>query len=75
MRRSKIIEKENEVVVEDSHVLRESEKAVLCDVSEVGEQWIPKSQITTNSEVWKPGQERGDLAVTKWFARERGWIS
>ena len=34
---------------------------------------VPKSQIHDDSEVWKPDQS-GELVVTTWLARERGWV-
>ncbi len=35
--------------------------------------WIPHSQITDESEVWKVGDE-GDMVVSDWFAEQRGWL-
>ena len=35
--------------------------------------WIPQSQISENSEVWKNGQ-KGTLIVTEWIAEEKGLI-
>ena len=34
--------------------------------------WVPYSQIHDNSDVYMKG-ERGDLTVSSWLARERGW--
>ena len=34
---------------------------------------VPKSQIHDDSEVWKRDQT-GELVVTAWLARERGWV-
>lgn len=67
-------ETENGVVFEGSRVLQERGKAVLCDIPDLdGRVWVPKSQITDESEVWEPDQEAGDLVVRKWFARQKGW--
>lgn len=53
-------------------VVRETDKAILV-VLDKDQIWIPKSQITDDSNVWKEGQE-GDLYVSEWFAEQRGWI-
>lgn len=36
-------------------------------------EWVPKSQIHDNSEVYERGHV-GNLVVTRWFAKQRGWI-
>ena len=36
-------------------------------------EWIPQSQITDDSEVWKVGDE-GNLVITDWFAKKKGWL-
>lgn len=48
----------------------ETEKAVLC-VIDGEEKWIPKSQISDDSDVYGKGHE-GDLIVTEWFAKKEG---
>lgn len=35
--------------------------------------WVPKSQITDDSEVFEVGGE-GTLCVTEWFAKKKGWL-
>lgn len=35
--------------------------------------WIPKSQITDDSEVYRVG-DAGTLMVTEWIAEKKGWI-
>jgi hypothetical protein len=61
--------------IEGCECIRETEKAILCripDALEEGdyrETWIPKSQVTDDSEVYKKGDE-GTLIVTAWFARK-----
>jgi len=53
---------------------RESEKAILVEIPELsGEFWIPQSQITADSEVWREG-DLGTLTVTDWYAEQKGWI-
>lgn len=36
-------------------------------------QWVPKSQIHDDSEVYKSGTS-GKLVVTQWLAEQRGWV-
>lgn len=51
--------------------LGETERAVKCRIH--GETvWIPKSQITDDSEVYKAHQT-GTLVVTGWLAKQEGW--
>lgn len=49
----------------------ESEKAILVDDGVGFEQWVPKSVIDDDSEVWQKGQE-GDLVVAGWWAKQHG---
>lgn len=35
--------------------------------------WVPKTQITEDSEVYKMGTS-GTLIVTEWLARKKGWL-
>jgi hypothetical protein len=54
----------------------ETEKAIcVTDLEMTGgkPQWIPKSAIHDNSEVWKMGQD-GELVVHGWLAEKNGWI-
>lgn len=53
-------------------VKAERPKAILC-VTEAGEAWIPKSQISPDSEIWKVGQKDGSLIITEWIAEKKGW--
>lgn len=59
-------------LVGDAKATRETDKAVLF-IIEGQEEWIPKSQIHDDSEVWQGGCE-GALIVTEWFAEQRGWL-
>lgn len=52
--------------------IKETEAALLCLI-EGKEVWIPKSQITDDSEVYEDGHE-GILVVTEWIAFEKGLI-
>ena len=62
--------------LDDVLIERESAsgKAVLidCPLLDDGE-WVPKSVITDDSEVWKEKQDRGTLIVEEWFAKKKGW--
>lgn len=35
--------------------------------------WIPQSQVTDDSEVWKPG-DQGKLVITEWIAEQKGLV-
>lgn len=51
---------------------RETDLALLCVING-RPQWIPKSQITDDSEVFEVGDGApGKLAITGWFARKEG---
>jgi len=57
-----------------SEIIRETDKALLFETEEAGEVWIPKSAIHDDSEIWKDGQDPGELIVKNWFAEKEGWI-
>lgn len=60
--------------VKDARVKVETDKALLIEAAEFeDDQWVPKSQITDESEVWEAGQE-GSLIVTEWIAVQKGWL-
>lgn len=50
--------------------LKESDKAILVEDPQGGEQWIPKSQIVGGSEVTGDG-DSGTLKVTQWWAEQK----
>lgn len=53
----------------------ESGKALLIYIPEIGENvWIPKRGIHDDSEIWKVGQEPGELVIEDWVAEQKGWI-
>jgi hypothetical protein len=64
------------VRIKNCHSVRETEKAVLIESenfdSDSCQEWIPKSQIHDDSEIWKADQ-KGDLVIHDWFARINGW--
>lgn len=58
------------VTLSDVTVEHETDQALLCEIH--GEKvWIPKSQITDDSEVYEAGTE-GDLVITHWIAEKKG---
>lgn len=59
-----------EIEVED--VDAETEAAILVDLGDE-DMWIPKSQISPDSDVQKKGDE-GTLLITEWIAKEKGLI-
>ena len=57
-----------EFVTETSH-------AILVNLDDYGEQWIPKSQISPLSDLkgsLEPGT-CGNLEVSEWWAQQKGW--
>ena len=58
--------------IEGVVAIRQTAAALLIDLGE-DEIWIPQSQIDDDSEVWQQGDE-GDLVVSAWFARQKGWL-
>lgn len=60
------------VKIEDVLCTHESEKALLCVVSN-DECWIPRSQLGEENEIEGEGSE-GTLVVSKWFAAKIGAI-
>jgi hypothetical protein len=55
-------------------VIKDTGKAILCDIDGVGEQWVPQSCVHERSEVWKEGQAPGLLVVKTSFAEKQGWV-
>lgn len=50
--------------------LKETANAILVDISGRSH-WIPKSQISDDSEVYQIGNE-GELIVSSWFCEKEG---
>jgi len=55
-----------------AEAIAETDAAILVQ-TEHGEEWIPKSQIDDNSEVYEKGHV-GNLIVSQWIAKQKGWI-
>jgi hypothetical protein len=55
-------------IFDDVLIKAETAKALLCIIAE-DELWVPKSQISADSEVQHRG-DRGCLMVTRWWARK-----
>ncbi len=53
-------------------VVRETQLAILCKI-DGKEEWIAKSQIDEDSEVYEEGTE-GELIISEWLAKEKGLI-
>lgn len=63
----------NQESFDDVYVVRETGNALLCDIN--GEEmWIPKSQISDDSEIWE-GEQEGTLVISAWIARQKGLIA
>ena len=53
-------------------VKRTTDKALQCEVDDLGETWwVPRSVIHDDSEVYDDGHE-GELIVKRWWADARG---
>ncbi len=50
-----------------------TDKAVLCELDDGTQHWVPQSQIHEDSEVWKRG-DTGTLVVTQWWAEKQGLV-
>lgn len=50
-------------------VVSETERAVEVQIDGCVE-WVPKSVIHDDSEVWEVGQEEGEIVVQKWWAEK-----
>jgi hypothetical protein len=50
--------------------VRATAKAVLVRIPDVGDVWIPQSQIDDRSEVWSDG-DYGDLVISEFIAQEK----
>jgi len=51
----------------DCTAINETDLALLVNIPTVGEEWVPKSQIDDESEVWENGHS-GELVISEWFA-------
>lgn len=61
----------SKATIREVEAIAETDKALLCTDHGGWEQWVPKSQIHDDSEVYKKGQE-GDLIVKSWWAEQNG---
>lgn len=61
------------VSFENVRALRATELALKCNIDGEEEVWIPQSQITSDSEVWREGDE-GKLVVTRWIAEQKNLV-
>ena len=61
------------MLIENAKCTAETDKAILVEAPDLDEQeWIPRSQIDDDSEVYKTGTA-GDLIVSDWWAEKQGW--
>lgn len=64
------------VVLEGASAVRETDRALLVEFTEgehEGRQvWVPKSQISDDSEVYDMAHGVGRLVVSEWLARQEG---
>jgi hypothetical protein len=50
---------------------RQTDEALLCEIEEGDEIWIPRVQIDESSQVSEEGDE-GTLVVSRWIADKKG---
>jgi hypothetical protein len=55
--------------IHNARALRRSARALLVELDDGGEKWVPLSQIAADSRVWYPG-DFGTLRVTLWWAKK-----
>jgi hypothetical protein len=67
---------EKKFEIDDAVAIKETDSAILVEADLFDEeQWIPKSQIHDDSEVFDAGDNSdGTLVVKEWFARKKEWI-
>jgi len=56
---------------EDVKCIAETDAAILCDFEDGVQHWVPKSQLSEDSEVEEKDDE-GTLIVTRWWAEQKG---
>ena len=61
----------SKATLRDMESIKETNHAVLVTDGVGFEEWIPKSQIHDDSEIYKDGQT-GDLVIQSWFAEKLG---
>ena len=60
--------------IEEAEIKHSTDKAILVDAPVLDKPvWIPQSQVSDDSEIWKKG-EKGTLLVSEWFAEKQGWL-
>ena len=58
----------------DAECVASSEKALLVKFADGSKHWIPITQIDgAHSDIFMKG-DKGMIAFTPWFARQKGWI-
>lgn len=60
-----------DVEFESAAGLRDTPKALLVQLSDKRHVWVPKSQISEDSEVYAPGHT-GSLLVSEWWCSREG---
>lgn len=62
------------MIIENAKCTHHTRDAIVIEAPCFDEkEWIPQSQITDDSEVWKTDDE-GNLVITDWFAKKKGWM-
>ncbi len=61
-------------VIEDAEAIIESAKAICIKSAQLDQdEWIPRSQIDDDSEVYKKG-DTGECVISDWLAEQKGLL-
>lgn len=64
----------NELCTFSAKIIKESKNGALLVEIEGSRVWIPKALIDDKSEVWSENEDKGDLIIPKWLAKEKELI-
>ena len=59
------------VHIDFEEIVRETDKALLVRLDDVGEVWIPLSQIC-DPEDYQEGDRDGSMSISEWIAEQKG---
>lgn len=62
----------DDVHLEFSRVVKKTEKAILFDLEDSVEVWIPISQIRDDADDYEEGDGAGSVMVSRWWADKEG---
>jgi hypothetical protein len=63
------------VAFDNAKVSKMTDLALLVSIDDGEEMWIPKSQVSPDSEVFDDGENSsGKLVITEWIATQKGLV-